>query len=230
MASRLKADRLIALKQKVKAECQRRNYTGSVASYGSTTYDYSITPTSNSRIKDEYFEKNAIPMNAINSNNTSNIEGTNKTILDQEVSRMEGYVTTYARRSYYDSSGTDCATSCTGMCYSCTGTCYNSCSGCGGACSNNCSGSCSGSCDGGCSGCDNTCRGTCSGSCSGSCSSSCTSTCGYSGCKGSCLSSCTGCTGGCGGSCKGGCSNAACSSQCTSCGGCACSSCSGVSK
>ena len=33
-------DRLIKLKEKVKAECLRRKYTGSVSSYGGTSYDY----------------------------------------------------------------------------------------------------------------------------------------------------------------------------------------------
>jgi hypothetical protein len=41
------ASRLIDLKARIKAECQRRKYNGSVESYGGSNYDYSTIPAKN---------------------------------------------------------------------------------------------------------------------------------------------------------------------------------------
>ena len=61
----ISADRFIALKAEVKAECQRRSYTGSVSSYGGTEYDYSVTPASGGTVLKEHYTKIAEPLNAI---------------------------------------------------------------------------------------------------------------------------------------------------------------------
>ena len=59
-------ERFLELKSKVKAECQRRNGVGTVAStYGGTDYDFSTTPKAGGQIKSEYYTKNAVPLNAI---------------------------------------------------------------------------------------------------------------------------------------------------------------------
>ena len=64
----IKADRFIALKNAVKAEMQRRNGTGSVSSYGGTSYDYTVTPKSGQVVLKEYLTKNGVPLSKINSN------------------------------------------------------------------------------------------------------------------------------------------------------------------
>ena len=58
-------ERIVQLKSEVKLECQRRNRTGSVASYGGTAYDYSVQPQTGSRVLKEHYTKNATPLNAI---------------------------------------------------------------------------------------------------------------------------------------------------------------------
>ena len=177
----ISADRYNNLKARVKAECNRRRYTGSVSSYGGTEYDYTITPASGGIIRTEHRDKIATPLNAINSDNVPLATGQN-VISDNYITVMESFTTVLEARSQTDRNGTDCKSSCTGLCYGCTGTGYNGCSGCGGSCSYDCTGSCSG-------GCSTTCRGSCKGSCETGCSGGCSDT-----CKGSCE---TGCSGGC---------------------------------
>ena len=207
MATLITPQRFINLKAKVKAECQRRAYVGSVSAYGGTSYDFSATPAKGNKITAEYYTKNAVPMNAINSSKTPTTTAQGRKILDSEYTAMESNVAVYSTRNRYDRSGTDCSSSCTGLCYT---TCSGSCTGCSGCTS--CSG-CSGSCT----------------SCSG-CSGSCTSCTGCSGCSG--CTSCSGCSGGCTScsGCWGGCTSCSGCWGCTSCSGCSgCTSCSGCS-
>lgn len=179
--ARISPTRFINLKSKVKAECNRRNSKGSVASYAGSQYDFTIVPASENRIREEHYEKNAIPMNAINSLKIPDIEGKDKKITEENLYKMESLITSWASTGKYNNKTTDCNSSCTGLCYSCSGSCSDGCSGCTNRC-DGCTG-CSGSCDG-------SCTQTCGGSgCSGACSSSCYS----SDCSSSCGSSCANC-------------------------------------
>ena len=177
-------DRLVALKAKVKAECQRRKYVGSVSSYGGTNYDFSIAAASGKIMLKEHYEKNAIPLNAI----TGDIDTNGARIVsDDEITAMENKVEKLSNISRWASkANSGCAASCTGLC----------------------AGSCSDSCDGSCDGCDGTCEGTCTGcgsGCASTCEGDCIGGCGYN-CWSACASDCTGkcddtCEGGCYGSC-----------------------------
>lgn len=205
----LKAERLNALKAKVKAEMLRRNQSGSVASYGGTAYDYTVTPAVGKVVLQEHLDKLSVPMAAVNADAVPGKTG-KRVITESELANLETRVALWAARSLSDQSGSDCKSGCTGTCYTgcttgcsgCGSGCPGSCSGCGSGCPNGCSG-CGGSCSYGCGGCDG-CDG-CSG-CGSGCPTGC-SGCG-SGCPTGCSSSCTGgCKGGCGGSCGSGCPN-----------------------
>lgn len=164
-------ERYTALKARIKAECKRRAYNGSVSSYGGTSYDYIITPVSGGVILKEHRDKLAIPLNAINSDIVS--DASNQTVIKEtDISVMEAFTTTLEARSKTNNSGSDCKSGCTGLCYSCTGQCVNGCSDCGGRCSSSCSGDCDG-----CRGCGSGCADTCSKSCQGACQSSCVGYC-----------------------------------------------------
>ena len=84
-------DRLTKLKAKVKAECLRRKYTGSVENYGSPTYDFSNNPTVGGVIRKEYYDKNATPLNAINNTLVSkaNITNAENVALNDEIYNMD---------------------------------------------------------------------------------------------------------------------------------------------
>lgn len=196
----LNAEEIKNLKARVKAECQRRAFEDSVASYGDTSYDYSEVPASGIKIKKEHYDKIATPLNAINANKiTTATAGDGKIVSRADYTSLEGFVSLLEKRVQTDTSASDCKGGCAGLCYStCTGGCSNGCSG---TCESTCSGGCTScsSCTGSCSGCTG-----CSG-CSGTCTDACTS------CT-SCTS-CTGCSGGCGGTCKGSCSGG-CQSTC----------------
>lgn len=198
--SKITASSFTDIKAKVKAEMQRRKYTGSVSSYGGTAYDYTTTPVAGEKVLDEHIEKIKTPLDAVNSN-TNPIKDK---LTIKELETTDAHITYLKSAGLTSSSAnTGCMASCTGLCS--TG-CSSTCSGCTG-----CSGSCSGSCSGGCSGCSG-CGSGCSGSCSGGCS-------GCSGCGSGCASSCSGCSG----SCSGGCTN-----SCTGCGGTCSYSCFGT--
>lgn len=225
--SMISADRLNTLKAKVKAECLRRQYTGSVAAYGGAAYDYTVAPATGGVARKEHYEKLAVPMNAINATDTPATDGA-RIISESEIAAMETKVAAYALRSIYDTSGTDCSASCTGMCYSCTScTSCSGCSGCGDACTG-CTG-CGGGCAGGCTSCSS-CTGSCSDVCTGcsGCGSGCANQC-TTGCNATCLgcSSCSGTCFGCSNTCTGGCKSG-CSGTCTSCSGGCGASCTGT--
>ena len=84
-------NRLTKLKAKVKAECLRRKYTGSVESYGSSSYDFSNTPSEGGVIKREYYDKNATPLNAINNKLVpkANITNAENVALNNEIYNMD---------------------------------------------------------------------------------------------------------------------------------------------
>lgn len=206
-------DRLTKLKEKVKAECLRRKYTGSVENYGSSTYDFSNEPTVGGIIEKEYYDKNATPLNAINNNLVpkANITNAENIALNDEIYNMDYQVSAWMTTDKVNDKHTDCANSCTGLCLSCTGSCTSGCSNtCRANCANNCTGTCGSGCTNACRGCGSGCSGSCSGDCDSGCKGTCTVTCGYSGCAGLCQEGCKnectqGCTkscGDCGSSCK----------------------------
>lgn len=162
----------INLKAKVKAEMLRRSYSGSVAAYGGTAYDYISPPTSDGPIRGEYLEKNLLPMQAVNGDGLPYYPS----VLDQAGQEaMETKVAAWATRGITDRSATDCKSGCTGTCYSsCQTGCYSGCSSCSGC--SGCSG-CGSGCAGGCSGCGSGCSTSCSGGCSTGCGVECSGTC-----------------------------------------------------
>lgn len=199
------AAKFINMKQRIKNEVNRRKYTGSVASYGTATYDYTITPAKGELVRAEHYNKIAQPLRAINQNGVAP-----PTTAGAEISsvttptELDAKITLYASKPLTtSSSNSGCAASCTGLCTtacsgSCSGGCSGGCSGCSGSCSGGCSG-CSGSCSGGCSGCGSGCSGSCSSRCTGACVSSCGGT-----CNGTCQSSSTGtCQSACSTTCSG---------------------------
>ena len=180
------ASDFISLKARVKAECERRAYNGSVASYATSAYDYTVVPTSGTVPLPEHFNKIIVPMNAIvDTGRTTTRSG----YLVRQLKSISDSLTTLesidvrAQNSGCKSSCTGlCQGTCTGSCESgCTGTCSNGCTGCGGECSTSCLNTCDGYCT-------DTCYGTCISSCTGSCYEGCSSGC-KSGCKGSCKGS-----------------------------------------
>lgn len=192
-------DRLTKLKAKVKAECLRRKYTGSVENYGSSTYDFSNNPTVGGVIRREYYDKNATPLNAINNSLVpkANITDAENVALNNEIYNMDYQVSAWMTTDKTNKNHSDCAVSCTGLCLSCTGSCTSGCSNtCRANCANDCTGTCGDGCTNSCRGCGSGCSGSCYGDCDGGCKGTCTVTCGYNGCVGNCYSSCSdGCSG-----------------------------------
>lgn len=200
---RITAQRINALKANVKAECARRSHSGSVAAYGGTEYDFTVVPAGGVPVNPEHYDKNAVPLNAVNSDIIQKAAAANTPMNEADILAMEAFYVTLAARNRYDAAASDCRAGCTGLCFGCTGTCTDICTGCTGcwSCTGSCTG-CSGSCAGTCTGCSGSCTG-CSGSCEGSCTS----------CTGTCTNICTSCTGGCDGSCMYSCS-ASCYATC----------------
>ena len=177
------ASDFIAIKARVKAECARRKYNGSVESYAGSSYDYTVTPTDGNVPLPEHFNKIIVPMNAMVDTGRSQ---TQNGYLVRAMNDIDSALTTLESIAETASSS-GCKSSCTGLCQ---GTCTTGCSG--------CTGSCSGGCGGGCSGgCKNSCDWTCTRVCYDNCES---------GCYGECATGCSGgCTGGCSSLCKGSC-------------------------
>lgn len=61
------ASDFVSLKARVKAEMNRRRYSGSLTSYAGTAYDYTENPTSGGVIKPEHANKLIIPGQCNNS-------------------------------------------------------------------------------------------------------------------------------------------------------------------
>lgn len=175
------AQDFINFKARVKAEMQRRKYTGSMISYAGASYDYSTTPANGVQIKIEHINKILDPMNAVNTT------GMAAQKIGDQIDAMDALntvLTNYENKPLYGS-GTDCASSCSGLCST---SCGNTCSGCSNSCGSGCSGGCYGGCSGGCSG-------SCSANCADGCGDGCTATCG----------ACRGCSNNCWGGCPGNC-------------------------
>lgn len=180
--SMITAERLNALKQKVKAECLRRCHVGSAAEYGGSAYDFTAPAAAGRRMAGEHYEKNALPLNAIAGGIPTKVP---RVAGEAEIAAMEQKAAELAAIGA-QAAHSGCAASCTGLCQ---GGCSGSCSGCGGACSTSCTG-CSGTCAGSCVGtCSNACGQGCA-TCSGSCGDNCQVSCSY--CGDACRGGCTG--------------------------------------
>lgn len=180
----ISASDFISLKARVKAECERRAYNGSVSSYATSAYDYTVTPTSGALPLPEHFNKIIVPMNAIvDTGRTTTQSG----FLVWQLKNISDSLTTLESiEATAASSG--CKASCTGLCQ---GTCTTGCTGCTGDCGGSCVSACSNGCGSGCAhsctgSCDTTCTGYCEESCAKNCESNCTGGC-MVGCKGSCV-------------------------------------------
>ena len=196
------ASRLNTLKSAVKAECNRRKYTGSVTTYAGSTYNYNETPAKGVIVKKEVYEKNAVPLNAISGDVSTEVSS--NVIRDSDFLKLETKVAALKKISLSAASGsTGCNASCTGLCSTGCGNSCDGCTGCGSGCASTCSGSCEGSCEGDCSGTCTGCEAECKDDCTADCASDCWARCADN-CQGSCEGSCRG---GCEGSCKGDCSN-----------------------
>ena len=184
------ASEFIALKARVKAECARRRYNGSVASYASAAYDYTVTPQSGNPVLPEHVNKIVEPVNAITPTGY-------KTVHSGEIIKALQNVSdtlTYLESVPITYNGASCNGTCTGLCYgTCTGGCRGTCTGsCTGGCLQSCSGNCSAACADTCSGsCATWCEVNCSEECDNLCAQTCVSTC-IGGCKGECKGTCTG--------------------------------------
>lgn len=188
------ASRLNTLKSAVKAECNRRKYTGSVTTYAGSTYNYNKTPAKNVIIEKEIYEKNAVPLNAISGDISTEVSS--NIIKDSDFLKLETKVATLKKISLNAAAGaTGCNASCTGLCST---SCGDSCSGCTG-CGSGCASTCSGGCSGGCTSCEAECRDDCTADCASDCWARCADNC-QGDCEGSCRGSCEG-------SCKGDCYN-----------------------
>ena len=62
----LDSDRFNNLKERIKAECAARCYTGSVAEYGGRTFDFSLQPDADKRVLNEHIKKIIDPLAVIN--------------------------------------------------------------------------------------------------------------------------------------------------------------------
>lgn len=166
------------IKARVKAECLRRKYVGSVEEYGSAAYDYTVAPSDGNPVLTEHWNKIVVPMNKILDTGYSEVK------VGDPVISLAGLSTKLSTLESESVSGdvSSCKASCTGLC---KGSCSSGCTGCSGGCANSCAGNCTGGCSG-CSSCSGSCVGGChTDACKGGCSSGCQNLCKTT-CKGTC--------------------------------------------
>lgn len=207
------ASRLNTLKSAVKAECNRRKYTGSVTTYAGSTYNYSKTPAKGVIVKKEIYEKNAVPLNAISGDISTEVSS--NVIRDSDFLKLETKVASLKKISLSAAAGaTGCNASCTGLCSTECGDSCSGCTGCGSGCASTCKGDCEGSCSGGCSGSCTGCEAECRDDCTAECADDCWARCADN-CRGDCEGDCSdACSEGCGSGCSGGCSTS-CDKDCS---------------
>lgn len=195
------ASDFISLKARVKAEMQRRKYSGDLTKYAGAEWDYVVQPTAGGKLLPEHYNKIIEPLNAIAPTgfDTPVAQGDHAVAIKVAVDKLAEY----EKKSM--SGANDCAVSCSGRCTtSCGSNCNATCGGCGYSCGVDCSGGCNGGCSGTCSACGGACQGNCGIQCGYSCYLSCRTGCGTD-CGKTCNLSCgNGCGMGCGGSCGGG--------------------------
>lgn len=170
--SKILASDINSLKARVKAEMLRRNQTGSLATYGSSSYNFSNSASSGTLIRVEHQTKTVGLVDKIKS---TGITAASSGSITKAINTASTLLATY-EDTPMTASTSDCASSCTGLCYT----------GCAGTCKSGCTGSCSG----GCQGCTATCADSCKGgNCQGGCQNSCIGSC-KDGCTGSCTRTC----------------------------------------
>lgn len=184
------------LKARVKSECLRRKYNGSVAQYGDAAYDYTSIPTTGQPPLPEHLNKIIVPLNAIRN---TGITETQSGFLVRDISYCEQLIGELESIEQ-DAANSGCSASCTGLCQ---GTCTD-------ACTNGCKGGCKSGCKGGCkSGCGTSCNIACADGCTDDCTGNCGADCGIA-CSGLCIQECANnCTGGCMNKCQGSCTGGA---------------------
>ena len=130
----IKPEHFNDLKAAIKAECLARNGKGSVANYGGSSYDYTVTPSSGATITVEHFNKIAEPLRAIVGSSAPNNRNSGDVIDAKTLNDMNDKVKWLAEIRDKTGGVTDdretagCAASCTGLCYdSCTGSCKGEC-------------------------------------------------------------------------------------------------------
>lgn len=164
---KITSDEIVAIKNRLNAEMNRRQYNGSLVSYAGEDYQFEALTPLITTINKSIYNKLVEPLNAVKS--------TFSTISITELRNIErdDYLEIEAKLTLYEnndvvSTTNDCGANCSGLCIT---QCSTSCTGCTGGCTGTCSGSCqntcSGTCKGGCSGCGSSCGSSCSGSCSG---------------------------------------------------------------
>lgn len=169
----ISAERLVALRAKVKAEMIRRSNSGhgenaSMRRFATSDYDYNISPVTGGDITDEHIQKIIDPLLNVADFLQDNSLQQNHSGADVIVDQAEKFVDALSRIDE-QATASGCRGSCTGLC---AGSCASGCQGCSG-CSNGCATTCARGCSDGCS--------TSCGGCSSGCFSGCTHTCG-SGC------------------------------------------------
>ena len=186
----IQAERLNALKNRVKKECERRKYPyGSftvgtsdkgkpVDQYGEDAWDFNPDAQPEFNILEDQYRKISIPIRKINHQGSTSRKvpngPLNRTITDEDITLFEVNLMALESRAIDNRTTTDCSVSCTGTCTTvCTGTCSGSATGSGGDTCSNCSSNCSGICG-------------------NSCSNSCSASCGDAGCSGYCGVGCIG--------------------------------------
>ena len=106
----------IAIKARVKAECARRKYNGSVAAYAGAAYDYTVSPSVNGVPLTEHFNKIITPLNQIINTGRTTVAVNDPVRYMSQIS--SSLATLEAIAATAASSG--CKASCTGLCQ---GTC-----------------------------------------------------------------------------------------------------------
>lgn len=176
-----------AIKNAIKAECDRRQYTNPLKKI---TLD---DVTNTTQITDDLFKTILEPLTVLdafpgNINDLfikTNQSETAVTLNDiqnlpiEEISKNKILAIINTVKNWTDphknsSSSSDCRGTCAGLCSGCQGTCDTTCKGgCTGSCKGNCTGTCSGSCwkqcNSGCTGSCNSCTSGCKGNCGGPC-------------------------------------------------------------
>lgn len=155
------AEDFVTLKEKVKAELARRQWTGSVKEYAT---DYTDIPQQKGKIKKSHITEIVNTLNKINNVNYNLTEP----IKIQSLSAINDLVEKWSKidKGVSSLSATGCKSSCTGLClslcHSCSGTCSTTCAS---SCYVN---NCTNGCTNACTGCTNACQSGCSNNCSGS--------------------------------------------------------------
>lgn len=154
---------ITSLKNKIKAEMQRRRYNTNM-NVAANTGNFSQSAAQGQPIRISQFNETVGLLNKIKSQGISGSQNNLIYALNAALTN----VNTYAGRAI-DSSTNDCSSNCNGLCVGCQNTCRGSCSGgCTGNCGQSCNRGCNATCSGVhsmCSGCADGCMSGCSGYC-----------------------------------------------------------------